>query len=181
MERLYEHLPAMKKRVNVTGDKFGNFISLYFNNTVNCSVGSEEILNKTKTAAMLVKFFESLNKRVEIISYSKAQRPGTYKNEPIKYVLIETTVKKFTDPLNISLVNTCLSSWYFRYWTLAFFNTKFHTWDGYGSPTNLTNEDLKKHKGNKVIKIDAYDCLTKEKADAFVRKVLANEKTSTVS
>lgn len=180
MERLYEHLPAMRKRVHVTGDKFGNFISLYFNNTVNAGITAKQMLNKTMAAAKLVRFFESLNKRVELIVYTKAEWPGSYKGQDVKYILTETIVKKFSDPLNISLMNTCLAPWFFRYWTLLFFNTKMHTYDGHGMPTNLTDEDLKKHKGNRAIKIDAYDCLSPETSKQFIKDVLSNEKTSTV-
>jgi len=180
MERLYEQLPAMKKRIHVSGDKFGNFISLYFNNGVDCGVTAERMLNKTMAAAKLVRFFESLNKRVEVIVYSKAGSPGRYKGERIDYLLTETVVKRFTDPLNVALINTTLSPWFFRYWTLLFFDTRIHTSMGYGYPANLTEEDLKKHKGNRVIKIDAYDCLSEESSNEFIKQVLDNEKTSVI-
>jgi hypothetical protein len=180
MERLYEHLPAMKKRVYVKGDKFGNFISFYFNAGVDCGVKSDAIMNKTYTASKLINFFESLNKRVEVILYFKAMWPGKYKGENVREFTIEIVAKEFSSPLNIGLLNTVLAPWFFRYWMLMFMDTRMDVSYGHGYPGDWSKSDLERHKGNRVILMNGYDCLTEQKSEDFIKQVLENEKTSVV-
>jgi hypothetical protein len=180
MERLYEHLPAMKKRAYVKGDKFGNFISFYFNASIPFYVNSSDLMMKTFTASKLINFFESLNRRVEVILYFKSLNPGVYKGENVRDCTIEVAAKPFTVPLNIGLLNTVLSPWFMRYWILMFMDTKMDAWSGHGQPGKLSQMDLEKNKGNRVIIMDSFDCLNETASNKFIEKVLANEKTSVV-
>jgi len=179
MERLYEQLPALRKRISVTGDKFGNFISLYFNVGNNCGIQSGEMLSKTKTAIKLIKFFESLNKRVEVVIYSNDLRPGTYNNEGIHSILLEVVAKKFSEPLNIGLLNTTLTPWFFRYWVFMFWHSRCHLEPGYGHSVDVNPEDIKSKRKNKAIILNAQDALDEYSSNEFIEKALNNEKTST--
>lgn len=180
MERLYEHLPAMIKRDYAKGDKWGNFITLFFNVGVDCSVSAEAIKIKTKTIVKLIKFFESIGKRTEVILFFKAINPGRYKGESVGEFVLELTAKRFSQPLNLSLLNTLLSPWFFRYWILAFMDTRMNVNLGHGSPGDMNKDDYKRYKGNKVIEIGGYSCLTEENSESFINEILENEKTSTI-
>lgn len=173
MERLMEGMPAMRKRIYAQGNKFGNFISLYFNIGVNSGISAAEILFKTKTAVKLIKFFESVGKRVEVVIFSKTANPGRYRKERISTLMLEITVKPFSTPLNISLLNTSLSLWVLRYWELLFMHAKFHPANGCGQAMDIDIEkDLSRRRNITPIIIQAYDCLSQKDSDKFIENIL---------
>lgn len=180
MERLRDHLPAMRKRTYDQGNKFGNFISLCFMGGVTANVSSERMRIKTGTAIKLINFFESIGKRVEVILFYKSSYSGQWRNKQVNPLVIEILVKRFTDPMNIGLINTALSPWTFRYWKFLFMDAKFHGDSGRGFSKDITEEDITFRKGSHPIIINTYDCLSQEESDQFIKNVLNNYEASNI-
>ena len=177
MERLHEDLPPMRKRVYSQGTKHGKFISLYFMGGALAYVESTELINKTKTAVKLVKFFESIGKRTEVILFFKSRSAGYYKEQYVDPLVIEITIKRFSDPINIPLINTALSVWTFRYWKFLFMDAKMHGASGRGQSVDLIpEEDFIFRKGIYPIVINTHECLSKESSETFIQNILNNEK-----
>jgi hypothetical protein len=180
MERLYEHSPAMRKRIFDKGQKHGRIMSIFVGIAENGFVSAEQLSEKTKTVIKIVKYLESLGTRCEVILYDKSYNSGKMGKEPIASCLTEITIKRASDPLNIGLLSTTISPWMFRYWCFLFYDAKFNSQGSYGSAARLKKQDLKFRKGQKYILIDKGDCLNKKTSEEFIKQVMNNEKTSII-
>lgn len=106
-------LPFMIKRVNDpdnTGS--GKYCDIILNICESCNVKAYQMLNKTRAAMSIVDSLESQDIRCKIILYC-GEVDMTKKGD--HRTAIKITVKDYESPLNIGLLATVFSPWFFRY------------------------------------------------------------------
>lgn len=132
MERLYEGLPAMSKRIKQLGNATGKFITVYVCIGENCGVTPQKLLHRAYFVIRLIDTLESLGYRIAVHAYDDVGSPGYYKDNKIHTLHTEIVVKQFNEPLNKGLILTCISPWFFRHHLFKFWCAKFKMSYGYG-------------------------------------------------
>lgn len=164
MERMYEGMPYMAKRVKQLGDGTGKFVTIHVNVCENCNVSADQLLHKAYTAMQLIDLVEGLGYRVAVEAYMDSKNPGTYKGTTMKTLHTAVTIKRFEDPLNKPLLLTCISPWFLRYHIFRFWCAKFQMSHGFGSAYDPGYKDTKED-----IYIKQGECLSENTGDSSSR------------
>lgn len=135
MDRAYEQLPFLKKRIKKDGDSMGKFITLYIDISEPWMISYDQMLYKTKTSLEIVDYLEDLGFRVQIVIQCNVKYLGTLDGKHLKHITIKVPVKKFEDPVIKPLLLTTLSPWFFRYWIFRLMTAKFDTNENLGYPS----------------------------------------------
>lgn len=143
MERMYEGMPYMAKRIKQLGDGNGKFVTIHVSVCENANVGADELLHKAYTAMQLIDLIEGLGYRVAVEAYMDSRDPGVYKGITMSTLHTAVTIKRFEDPLNKPLLLTCISPWFLRYHMFRFWYAKFKMSHGLGSAYDPGYKDTK--------------------------------------
>lgn len=169
-DRLIDGFPAMRKRVRKEGIGVGKFIDIYVNICELCNVTYEELLNKAYTAIKLIDFLESSGFRVAVYSCDyTSDCYGSYKGENNILYILEVCLKKYEDSLNLGLILTGISPWFFRCHMFKHQCAHYNTSRGLGQSVKCTRKPDK----NTII-IDNGECLNKKSADQKIESILKN-------
>ena len=166
MERLYDELPFMSKRVRKHGFLNGKFVKLYIDISENSHVEYTDMLHKTYTAVSIVDYLESMGYRTEVYATAKTISLGRRKGEDVEQAYVEIPVKKLDESLNTSLLLTLLSPWAFRFWILLLYSANVYTSYGMG---RASYEKPETTLG--TLYINTGDCLTKESSEHFINQI----------
>jgi hypothetical protein len=132
MERLYDEMPFMNKRIRKHGFLNGKFVKLYISINENCNIDQTAMLNKTYTAVSIVDYLESTGYRVEVYAITDIDDIGQYNGKHVKQCYSELPIKKWDETLNIGLLLTLLSPWAFRHWHFLLYTGNMYTYEGIG-------------------------------------------------
>ena len=166
MERMYDELPFMSKRVRKHGFLNGKFIKLFISIDEHSGIEYEKMLNKTYTAVSIIDYLESMGYRTEVYATVRAKNVGTRGSDNVKQLYVEIPIKKIDEILNIGLLLTLLSPWAFRYWTLLLMAANIYTNWGMGQPS-YERPELKYG----TLYINTGDCLSKESSQDFIKQI----------
>lgn len=166
LDRLYDYLPAMRKRLKSLGKGNGKFITIHTNIDENACVGFKEMLNRSYAVIQLVDFLENQGYRVAVAAYTDVKNPGKYKEQSIEFLHLEIIVKNAEEPLNKGLLLTAISPWFFRIHIFKFWNCKFKMDWGYGSSVEV---DYKDSESDIYFRVNS--CLTAEASELYVKKM----------
>lgn len=164
VERFYNDMPFLQKRVKAIGVRSRNNTvqKIVINLAESSDVTAKEMLWKTYAATKLVDNLESLGTRCEVIVKSYSGNVDSKR----RYCLTEIPIKNPEDPINVSLLCTTLSPWFFRYWIL---NLRACFIEGclpsLGNSAKLPAEDPG------CIIIDNGACLSKDQANNFLKGI----------
>ena len=165
LDRLYDDLPAMRKRIKNLGKGNGRFITIHASVGENAFVSYNQMLNRSYAIVQLVDYLENQGFRVCVVAYSDVADLGAYKDEHIDLLHVEVVVKQAEEPLNKSLLLTCISPWFLRVHLFKFWNAKFKTSWGYGRAVDgnykTTDSDIYFRTGS---------CLEKSEADNYLKR-----------
>lgn len=169
-DRMLDGFPAMLKRVRKKGYGTGKFVDIYINISENCNIDYSKMINKAHAAIQLIDFLEKNGFRVAVYSCDYTNDPsGTYKGQTGVQYSLEVCLKKHEDSLNLGLILTGVSPWFFRYHMfkhqIASYNPSVDL--GQSIPCN------KKEDGYNII-IDKGECLSEESAKSKIEQVLKN-------
>ena len=118
------------------------------------------------TAMRIIDMLESQGYRVQISAYADNEDPGYFNGEPIGFLGVEVTIKKFEDPLIKGQILTAISPWFFRYWMFKFWNAKFNMNFGYGHAVR----PMKKETTSDIY-IQTGEALTDEDAESTIERI----------
>lgn len=166
MVRAYDGLPFLKRRKRTVGNNTGKFVTIHINIVESWFVGYSHLLNKAFTAASLVNHLQTMGYRVAVNVVQLTRSLGSYKGQRINKMRLVVPLKKFEEPLNLSLLLTCISPWMFRHWMFRFEAAKFYVDGGMGSPLEFHAKDTITD-----IYIDNGQCLTPEDADEKIKSI----------
>lgn len=166
MERAYEGMPFLKQRRRMVGNNSGKFVTIDVVISENAFVDFREILNKTLTAVSIANRLESLGYRIAVNCISYSYGVGYLRETKVDYLTISVPVKRFEDPVNLPLMITAISPWFFRYWIFAFKMAKFKCTYGLGQSRILEKEDTRE-----CIVINNGECLTKQSSMHKIKKI----------
>lgn len=167
-ERLMEGDPALRlRRRSFGGKKQGKFITLKIVISELCNVRAEEMLWKTYTAAKITETLEKEGYRLKIIIINAVSNMGHIKTNYVKKFVTEITLKNFDQPLNLPLLITTTSPWFFRYWCFRFMTAKVHC--GYGLGQSLEIDVDEDSKDEFVI--NNGESLCKRDSEKLIKKI----------
>lgn len=161
MERLMEGSPfLLMKRRQFGTKKGGKFVTLKVVVSENCFVEAEEMLWKTYTAAKVSDKLEKEGYRLKIIAVVNTTDVGTFKGKYVSGYKVEVTLKEFSSPLNLPLLITCISPWFFRRWVFLFKTAKVNCRSTLGRSIPISENSTKE-----ILIINNQECLSKEGSD----------------
>lgn len=166
MDRFYDEIPFLQKRIRKHGFLGGKFIKVYVSINELAMVSYESMLNRTYTAVSIIDYLESLGYRTEVYATSFSINKGSYKNDWASEVYSEVLIKKSDEALNLSLLLTMLSPWSYRYWHFLMFSGHFKTSSGMGS----TRSEGKSSQIGELY-LQSGECLTKEASKKFINEI----------
>lgn len=167
MERAYEGMPFLRQRRRTLGNGIGKFVNIHVNIAELCNVSSKQMMYKAYTAASIVNRLETLGYRTQINVVTLTSGTGNYKRRNVDMMKVSIPVKKFDEPLNMSMVLNCLSPWFFRHWVFMFWCAKINTNEGLGRSLRLDMSDTKSD-----IYIDNGQCMDKQSAESKIKKIV---------
>ena len=167
MERAYESMPFLKQRRRAIGNGIGKFVNVHVNIAELCNVSSNQMMYKAYTAASIINRLETLGYRVQVNVVTASSGTGYYKGENVRELIVRIPVKRFEEPLNMSMLLNCMSSWFFRRWIFLFWCSKIKTTDGLGRSLRLGKSDTKSD-----IYIDNGQCMNRESAQSKIRSII---------
>lgn len=166
MERAYEGMPFLKKRIRKVGNNSGKFVTININLSEPGMVGYKQMQYKAKTAAELINKLSGMGYSIAVRVLDVATNCGTFNGERVKKLTLSVPVKKFDEPLNMSLLLACISPWFMRYWMFRFECAKVNMNIGMGGAG-------KYHKSEEIndIYIECGECLDKESSKQKVEEL----------
>lgn len=166
MDRFYDERPFLSKRVRKHGFLNGKFIKIYVNIDEHCGISYEEMLNKTYTVVSIIDYLESMGYRTEVFAICQSLDLGTRDGNYISETYIEVPIKQMDAILNISLLLTTLSPWFFRYWCLLLYLANAKTFEGMGRPARIP-------QSSKIgeLRIGTEQCLDEESSQTFIMNI----------
>ena len=167
LDRLYDDMPAMRKRLKTLGKGNGKFITIYASVGENACVSYKDMLNRAYTVIQVIDYLENQGFRVAVIVYEDVGNPGTYKGERIDLLHLEIVIKKAEEPLNKGLILSCISPWFLRIHIFKFWNAKFKMGRGYGHSVHndyINTEDTLYFKTG--------SCLNKADSDNYLNQFM---------
>ena len=178
MPRYFEGMACMRKRYKTAGDgQQGRFVEVKVKVDENGYVKYSAMLWKTYTLCRIVDQLEAagIRVRVSVCDYSEMFW-GEY-----QLLGLEIKIKDYNEPLNMGLIATICSPWFFRYWVFKYSATQFAlTSSGVGRSISLgtffsgnekAREELGMTERRDLILIDSGECLSKEAADKFIKSL----------
>lgn len=154
MERLYDDIPFLKRRIRTIGNNNGKFITLNIDISIPACVPDYQIRHKALSIISFIDYLETLGFRLEIILYCNSKGQGNYNYVDMPFTTTKIVLKKAEEPLNLPLMLTAISPWMLRYWMFMLWCAKFKPDYGFGCPTDETKD----HEQG-IIWINNYDCL----------------------
>jgi hypothetical protein len=166
MDRFYDEIPFLQKRVRKHGFLGGKFVKIYVSINELGHISYESMLNRTYTAVSLIDHLESIGYRTEVYAISYSINKGSYKDKWVSEVYSEVCIKKAEEILNLPLLLTMLSPWCYRYWHFLMFSAHFNTASGMG-------QTQRQYKKNKIgeIHLESNTCLTKEDSKRVINEI----------
>ena len=165
LERFYNDMPFLQKRIKVLGVKSRNNIiqKILVNPCESAGVRAKEMLWKTYTAVKIADHLESQGVRCEItIKY--LSRNIDNKNRD---VTLEIPIKEANEPINTSLLCAVFSPWFFRYWIIHLLKSSIENVSvGLGQPKKISKEE-----NENCIIIDSGTALSKTAANNFLKGI----------
>lgn len=166
MERFYDGNAFLHKRKKRIGNNNGKFISFNIDICVNAWVTPEQMLYKSYTCIKLLDYLESLNYKVEVIVHDITRFPGSYKGKSVGLLKTMCTLKSFDEPLQKSLLLTCISPWFFRYWLFRLHAAKLFTNPGLGQAAHVYEPSTPSN-----IWINSQECLDLDSAQNKIKQI----------
>lgn len=125
------------------------------------NVRAEHMLMKCAAASRIVDELETMGVRCEVWAETNQRNAVEYRYR----LKSKTCIKRAEEPLNLSLVSNCLSSWFFRnsFFKVASANVKSSS--GMGASEKIEKED------DDEIIINYGECLTEHSANEFIIKL----------
>jgi hypothetical protein len=157
MDRMYDDIPFLKKRIRHVGHNSGKFININIDIGVVSHITKEQLIYKAYHITALVDYIEQLGYRTCIILWNRGSHRGSYKGVQMKYTTMKVVLKKENEPLNLSLLLTVVSPWMHRYWFFKFWCSKCIMNFGFGSSTG---EQTKSNMND--IWINSYDFINED-------------------
>lgn len=165
MERYYNDMPFLQKRIKVLGNRSRNnsIQKILVNPTENANISAKDMLWKTFTAVKVADELESKGTRCEIIlKYFSSNIDKRDRN-----VTFEIPIKEAGEPVNLSLLCTVFSPWFFRYWIFHLF---FSHIEGVRGSLGMARKIPTEETENCIV-IDSGTALSKEAANNFLKGV----------
>ena len=160
-ERFLDERKFLLRRVKTGGIKKGKMITLAVNVTESCKVSHAAMLWKSYAAVKVADDLEARGNRVKIVFVIAAQKVS----DTVDQLYISTVLKDFHEPINLSLLASWLSPWFFRFWGFAVMKSLVpDIRSSYGCPDTLRDF------GDNTIKIDEGACLNEFGAKNWIRK-----------
>jgi len=167
MERAYEGQPFLRRRVRKVGNNTGKFVTVHINLSEPGMVGHKQMSIKAYTAANIINKLQSMGYAVEVRVLDVAKGCGTLNDKRIDVLRLSIPVKKFDEPLNMSLLLTCVSPWMMRKWMFQFEAAKVKMSSGMGGAGRFGEEDNLSN-----IYIETGECLSKESAKNKIESIV---------
>jgi len=166
-ERFIDDKPFLERTINVNkAKKRGKFISIYIDVTVAWFVDSDDLIWKCISAGKIIESLELQGYRTEVVTIVRVHNIGTYKGQEVERCNTKIMLKRFNDPLNMSLLLTCISPWFFRYWVFLFWTATFKTHLGLGNVTVPYEASTKDR-----IFINSEECTSKTEYEKKVKEL----------
>ena len=166
MERYYNGMPFLQKRVQVLGTKSRNnrIQKIMINLCEDAGITANQMLWKTYTAVKIVDELESQGIRCEIVLFEASKNIDSSG----RGLLIELPVKQASEPINTSLLCSILSPWFLRYWLFLFEYTYIkNVHPGLGKARKLNPSESDEN----CIIIDSGTALSKRAANDFLKGI----------
>lgn len=165
MERYFNSMPFLQKRVKVLGERSRNNViqKVIVNTWENCGVDSKKMLWKTYTVVKLVDELESQGVRCEVVIMLN----GNSVDYESRKVQIEIPIKEANESINTSLLCTVFSPWFFRYWV---FQLLFGHIPNVRESLGCADKTPKDQTENCIV-IDNGTALSKEAANNFLKGI----------
>lgn len=159
-----EGLPSFRKRVKRAGkSRWGAVAKVRFNAAESYSVEANQMLWKVYAICRIVDDLESKGIRCEVIFETRAKEVDL--SNPQRDTVVTIPVKEANEPLNLGLLATVCSPWFFRYWILGLYDqtyTNLHWAHGYPKKIEPDEES---------ITINSGECLSKREAEKFIKNL----------
>lgn len=156
MDRFYDGRPFMCTRKKVIGDKMNaKTMDMYVSIAESMGVKYENLLCRGLAALKIIDALEANGIQVRVCAYIATTRTFYYRKKGIyKGTYLECTIKKYDDPLNLSLLATVLTPWFFRYWIFILLDNEQFVRPTLGSPAPFP------YPVDQKIVLQSEECLT---------------------
>lgn len=164
-DRLLDGFPALIKRVRGKVKGIGRIINIYVNIAEACYVSYEQMIHKAHTVIRLVDTLEEVGYRVCVYSCAYAKGVGRLKTKEVD-IKLNICIKRPEEPIIKSLLMTCISPWFFRYYIFCYYHATCFTYDWLGSALKFDKKST-----NENIYIDNGECLNEKTANKKIEEI----------
>jgi hypothetical protein len=167
-ERYLMELPHMIRRKKVLRHGQRAVCKIIVSVCEGCNVKAENLLYKTYAACRIVDQLEAAGTRCEIIAYDHHIECEESTGKRYKCFV---TVKRADDPINLGLIATALSPWFFRFWCFNHIYTVMSPTPSLGHVGGLETKD----HDPEDITIQQGECLSLETAERKIKSLDINQ------
>lgn len=165
-DRLLDGFPALIKRVRGKVKGIGRIINIYVNIAEACYVSYKQMIHKAHTVIRLVDMLEEMGYRVCVYSCAYAKEVGRLKGKEVDIIKLNVCIKRPEEPIIKSLLMTCISPWFFRYYIFCYYHAICFTYGWLGSPLKFDKKST-----NENIYIDNEECLNEKTANKKIEEI----------
>lgn len=165
-DRLLDGFPALIKRVRGKIKGTGRIINIYVNIAEACFVSYKQMVHKSHTVIRLIDMLEEMGYRVCVYSCAYASGVGTLKGKEINMMKLNICIKRPEDPIIKSLIMTCISPWFLRYYVFCYYHATCSSHSWLGTPLKFNKKST-----NENIYIDNGECLNEITANKKIEEI----------